>query len=153
MYVGATADLTPMLPANVSIGTNTSPWTVAGVGSLIGEVSAEIDTAVAAAGYGLPIATTATTAYARLQNLCKMGVCWQVLKSIFPDMGGPGDKVSLAADYRTAYVDGLDAIRAGSEPLIGAGLDASESVRLLPRSRSTSDTPTSTEGISLGWEP
>ena len=152
MYIGAT-DLSPMLPANVSITPTSSPWTLAGVASLISEVSAEIDSSIVAAGHGLPITSTATVAYARIQNLCKMGACWQVLKSIFPDIGGPGDKVSLAADYRTAYTDGLAAIRSGADPLVGVGGDSGETGRLLPRSRSTSGTPQSDEGISLDWEP
>lgn len=153
MYAGAT-EITPMLPAGVSIGTNTAPWTVAAVGSLICEISAEIDSAVAGAGYGVPVSSTATVAYARLQYLCKQGVCWQVLKPIFPDMGGPGDKVTLAGEYRKAYQDGLAAIRAGQEALIGASSNTSDAGRVLPRSKSSSNLGSSiASGFSLNWEP
>lgn len=153
MYIGAT-ELSLILPANVSIGTNTAPWTLGEVASLICEVSAEIDSAVVAAGYGIPIPPTATVPYGYVQRICKMGVGWQVLRTIFPDLGGPGDKTSIASDYRTAYEAGIKAIREGKMPLPGASTIAPDSGAVLPRGRSTSDAPSSiASGLSMNWEP
>lgn len=145
MYIGA-SELSLILPANVSIGTNTQPLTLGEVASVIVEVSAELDSAAAAAGYAVPVSTAATSAYAQMQRWCKQGAGAAVLGIIFPNLGGPGARSSLADDYRTAYRDALKALRKGEMPLIGASPGAAGEGRELPRSYSTSN-PTATAGV------
>lgn len=138
-YVGAT-ELTLILPQNITIDASSTPLSLGEVATILSEVQAELDSAAAAAGYALPIATGATTAYAQMQRWTKLGGAAQVLGIIFPNMGGPGSRVTLAADYAAAYRDALKALRSGMVPLIGATLDPSETVRELPRSYETSNT-------------
>lgn len=118
-YLGAT-ELTVVLPAGVSIGTNTSPLTLDEVGSMIFEVESEIDGFAAAAGYAVPIATGATYGFAAMKQAIKQGAAAAVLNVLFPTMGGPGDKTSSAATYRQAYQDFKKALAAGTLTLVGA---------------------------------
>ena len=154
-YVSAT-ELTLILPPNVSIGTNTSPLALGEVGSMIAEISAELDAAAAGAGYGVPIPTGATMAWSQMQRYTKQGAAAQVLKTIFPNLGGPGGKANLADDYWAAYQAALKAIRKGEIVFVGAGADAGGGGRELPRSYSTSNSG-ATAGVpptfDMDWAP
>lgn len=150
MYFGAT-DL--ILPAHVSIGTNTTPLNLGQVGSMIAEVQGELDAAIAAAGYAVPITSPAsggpTVGYAQVVGIAKKGVTARVLEQIFPNLpGGPGSQTSIVTDYRKDYQDALAAIRDGKLPVVGATADSSGTGRELPRSYSTSNTGASSGIVS-----
>jgi hypothetical protein len=97
--------------------------------------SAELDAAAAAAGYGVPIATTATGAYAQMQQAAQAGAAWLVLRDVFPNVSGTADRSSIASEYRDAYRGFLKMLREGTVPLVGAAQDTGTSGRQLPRSR------------------
>jgi hypothetical protein len=144
MYFGATELI---LPAHVNIGTvvtQSVPLTWAIVGSIITEVSAELDGAAAAAGYAVPVTSPAsggpTVGYGQMVGIAKKGVAARVLGNIFPNLPGAGSKASLVDEYRKEYQAALDAIRGGKLPIVGAAADTSDGGRLLPRSFSTSNT-------------
>lgn len=141
MYFGASELI---LPAHVSIGTNTSPINVAAVGTIIYEISFELDGAAAAAGYAVPVAPPAsggpTIGYAQMVGYAKKGVAARVLGNIFPNLPGAGANAgSLVDDYRKEYQAALQAIRKGELPIVGASTDTSGGGRQLPRSYSTSN--------------
>lgn len=141
------SELTTVLPAGVSIGTNTAPLTLGEVGSIIAEISAELDGAAAGAGYTVPVSSVATQAYTQMQSWTKQGAGARVLNIIFPNVsGGPGSRTTLAAEYAAAYRDALKALRRGEMPLVGADHDAGEGARELARSYATSET-TATAGV------
>lgn len=148
MYFGATELI---FPAHVSIGTNTSPINLGAVASMIVEVEGELDAALAAAGYSVPIIPPAsggpTIGYGQVVGYAKKGVAARVLETVFPNLpGGPGSKTSIVADYRADYQAALDAIRKGELPIVGASINTGEDSRLLPRSYSTSNTA-ATSGV------
>lgn len=150
MYIGAT-ELTLILPAGVSIGTNTSPFTIGEAASVIVEISAELDAAAAAAGYAIPIAPPAsggpTVGYAQMVGLAKKGVGAVILRTLFPNVGNaPGGRSTLADQYAKAYDDALKMLRKGELPIVGAGGDTSGTGRELPRSYSTTN-PNATAGV------
>lgn len=156
-YIGAT-ELSLILPANVSIGTNTVPITLDEVGSMIAEVTGRLDGALAGAGYGVPIPTTATDAYTTVQSIVKDGVGCRVMRTLFPNIGQPKDKIALAADYCEAYKQAMADIKDGSLVLVGAPKSTDESARSLPRSYSTTSGATGAETgasayITRTWEP
>lgn len=147
MYFGATE---LVLPAHVSIGTNTTP-NIGAVGSMIAEVQAELDAAMAIAGYIVPLFPPAsagpTTGYAQAVGIAKKGVTARVLETVFPNLpGGPGSRTSIIDDYRKEYQAALQAIRAGDLPIVGAPAATGEGGRSLPRSYSTSNTA-ATSGV------
>lgn len=155
-YIGAT-ELTLVLPAGISIGTNTSPLTLGEVASVIVEISAELDAAAAARGYVVPVGTSATSAYAQMQRWAKLGAGAQILGVLFPNLPGQtGGRTTLASEYRQSYQDALKALRKGDIPLVGATEDATSTVRELPRSYSSSN-PVATVGveptIDMDWSP
>ncbi len=155
-YLGAT-ELTLILPAAVSIGTDTTPLALGEVASIIAEVEARIDAAAAAAGYAVPVATGATMAIAQVKDLAKIGAAARVMGILAPNIGAPGGKTTLASEYRSEFNATLTLIRKGELPLVGAGSDAGEGARELPRSYETSN-PGGTYGgatpmISMTWEP
>jgi hypothetical protein len=143
MYFGATELI---LPAHVNIGTvvtQSVPLNWAGVGSMIVEVCAELDSAAAAAGYAVPVPPPAsggpTVGYAQMVGISKKGVAARVLGNVFPNLPGAGTKVSLVDEYRKEYQAALDAIRKGELPIVGAATDTSSVGRQLARSYSTSN--------------
>lgn len=156
VYLAAT-ELTAMLPRQVGTITGSSfPLTIDEVATIIGRVSAELDGAAGAAGYAVPVPATAAQAYAQMQEYTEQGAGWRVLRRIFP---GGGDSAShpLANDLRDAYNATLKALREGTIILIGAGSDASETARELPRSFQTSNSGTAVEAYAspmfdlTGW--
>lgn len=160
MYIGAT-ELTLILPAGVSIGTNTVPFTLGEVGSVIMEVSAELDAAAAAGGYAVPIINPAsggpTVAFGQMVGYAKKGVGAQLLRTIFPNISNaPGSRATLGDQYAKAYEDALKLLRKGELPLIGAPSDTSGTGRELPRSYHTSN-PAATVGVTphldMDWSP
>lgn len=147
MYLSATE---LVLPAHVSIGTNTSP-NIGAVGSMIAEVQAELDSAMAIGGYTVPLLPPAsggpTTGYAQVVGITKKGVTARVLETVFPNLpGGPGSRTSIVADYRAEYQEALKQIRDGDLPIVGAPQATGETGRLLPRSYSTTNTA-ATSGV------
>lgn len=145
MYLTAT-ELVVLLPAGPSIGASTRPVNSGETGTIIAEISAELDGAAAKAGYAVPISSTATVAFAQMQHWARMGAGANVLEIIFPNLGGPGGAVNIAATYRKAYEDALQRLRKGEITLIGAAEDTSGEGRELPRSYSTSN-PFATVGV------
>jgi hypothetical protein len=142
------SELTAMLPRQVGTITGSSfPLTIDEVGTIIARVSAELDGAAGAAGYAIPVPTTATQAYAQMQEYTEQGAGWRVLRRIFP---GGGDSAShpLASDLRDAYNATLKALREGTLILIGAGAAAGEDARELPRSFQTSNSGTAVEAYA-----
>lgn len=149
-YISAT-ELTQFLPQNVNITPTSAPLTDVEVLTIIGEISAELDSAAAAAGYAVPLTPPASggasSAFLQMQRWTKMGAGWQVLGIIFPSLpGAAGGGNSLASDYRDAYQAALLALRKGETPLVGAPTDESGGGRELPRSYSTSN-PCATAGV------
>lgn len=140
MYLGATELI---FPAHVSIGTNTSPMNLGGVGSIIYEVCAELDGAAAQAGYAVPVAPPAsggpTIGYGQMVGIAKKGVEARVLNFVFPNVPGASKGSSIAADYRKDYQDALAAIRKGDLPIVGASNSTGGEGRQLPRSYSTTN--------------
>lgn len=156
MYIGAT-EVSLMLPAHVSIGTNTDPVTLGEVASIIVEIGGTLDMYAAGRGYQVPIPTAATVAYAAVQRIVKDGVGWKVLGVIFPNMGGPGDSSSIVGDYRKAYTDAIAALKDGSLILSGAPLDTGQTGRVRMRSYplafGADATLAASPMIPLAWEP
>lgn len=151
-YIGAT-EVTLVLPANVSIGTNTDPLTLGEVASIIFEVEAEVNSAAAAAGYGVPVSTESPYAFALMQRTVKRGAAAAVLGIIFPNMGGPGSRTPLASEYKDAYEATLDLIRTGHEPLIDAGAAGAGGSRELARSFEVTNSISPSAVIPAGWDP
>lgn len=135
-YVSAT-DLVGLLPGMPTITASSTPLTMGEVGSITARISAELDGAAAAAGYAVPVSTTATTAYLQMEDANVLGAGWRVLGRIYPNLGGPSDKMKLATEYRDAYRDFLKALRAGTAILVGAGEETGTGARELPRYTST----------------
>jgi hypothetical protein len=96
MYLGASELL---LPAHVNITGTSVPVNIAAVGTIISEVSDEIDGAAAAAGYAVSIAPPAsggpTIGYGQMVSLAKKGVTYRVLSLVFPNLPG---KTSMVDD-------------------------------------------------------
>lgn len=144
-YIGAT-ELSGLLPNAVPTLTGSSrPLTLYEVATIIDRVSIELDTAAAAAGYLVPVSTTATQAYGQMQLYTSWGAACRTLQLIFPG-GGQSAEMPLAADYCNDYKAVLDRLRTKTEILVGAASDPSETSRELARSLSTSD-PTATAGV------
>src|SRR5690349_1915335 len=101
-YVGAT-DLVGLLPAMPTITASSVPLTMTEVAGIIGRIEANVEGAAAAAGYTVPIPTTATGAFSQVQDAVVQGAGWRVHRRLYPNMGGPADKSSLAAEMRDAY--------------------------------------------------
>lgn len=153
-YFGAT-ELTLILPAGVSIGTNTSPVSIDEVATMIAEISSDLDVTMAGKGYAVPIGTGATIAYAAVQMAAKQGVGARILQTLFPNMGGPGARTTQADDYAAAYKAFKDGITKGTVALVGASF-AGTGGRVLPRSRSTSGEPTGMSAspmVPIDWCP
>jgi hypothetical protein len=153
-YLGATE---LYLPANVSIGTDTSPLSLGRVASIIEMVSAEVDAAAAGAGYVIPIPTTATTAWLLVRRAVADGAAWRALTVVYPGMGGPGDRASIASEYRGQYLAFLRGLSAGELKLPGIDADAGTGGRELPRSHTFSAATAVERGasalLSIMWEP
>lgn len=151
-YIAAT-ELTLILPANVSIGTNTAPLRLGEVASIIAEVESKFDSVAAAAGYAVPI-SSAAAAFPMVQQVVKDGAGARVLKILFPR-----GEMRTAEEWQAAYEAALKAIRAADIVLPGAAEEAGESNRLLPRSFSTSGLAASdlesgaSAYIPRTWEP
>jgi hypothetical protein len=157
VYLAAT-ELTLRLPANVSIGTNTSPLSLGEVGSIIGEVSAQFDSVAARAGYTVPIAQSATLSMPLIQQIVRDGAGARVLRILF--WGTDSAPLTTAEEWEASYKEALRLISDADMLLPGAGEEAGESGRMLPRSFSTSYAGIATSletGASVyvprTWEP
>jgi hypothetical protein len=143
------------LPAAVGTITGSSlPLTIGEVATVCEQISAELDSAAAAAGYAVPISTTATAAYGQMQLLTVRGAGCHTLRVIFP--GSEAGKMPLADTYCAAYAEALKMLRAGDYILIGAPPGPEGQGRELPRSYSTSN-PLATSGVdpqaTMDWVP
>jgi hypothetical protein len=118
------------------------------VASIIFEVEAELDGYAAAAGYSVPVSTAATYAFGTMQLQTKNGAGARVLGILFPNMGGPGGKATLATDYQTAYMTFVRSLRDGKVALVGAGLSGGEEARALPRAGAAAS-----QTVPFDWTP
>lgn len=135
-YVVA-SEFTPLLPRAAGTITGSSiPLNMSEVASMADRISLTLDSAAAAAGYSVPIPTSAAAAYAQMVEYTQYGLGWRVLRTIFPAQEAA--RMPLAEEYRQAYYDALNALRDGKLTLIGAGTDPGEGSRELPRSFQTS---------------
>lgn len=131
-YIGAT-DL--IFPAGVTISPTSSPYDFAAIDVLIAELGAEVEGYAAAAGYEVPISSTATMAYESMRRAVKNGVYGVVLNTIFPNLSNnTGDKSqSLASTYEKAYNAFKAGLASGSLILVGAASAGEDEGRVLPR--------------------
>lgn len=137
-YLSATADFIPRLPQSAGTFTGSSmPLSVGAVASLLEEFSLTVDGAAAAAGYAVPVSSTATSAFAQMGQIVRHGAAWEVLRTIFPGQSGQGDRASVADDYRIAYENAVRALRRGELALVGAASSSGDGGRVLPRSAET----------------
>ena len=129
MAYWSASDLAVLLPMPNQgvplVGPSTNPVNMSRLGTMIDEISAHLDTAIAAAGYGTPIASSMTPAFDYAKFVSLTGIRWRVLQ----DMGSP----SAAGADRDFYLSELDRIREGIIPLPGAAGAPGEAGRLLPR--------------------
>jgi hypothetical protein len=143
-YLSATPVI-DLLPGVPTVTGSSIPLTTSEVATIIARVSAEVDSALAGAGYAVPVDSSAS-GYAFVQEVTNYGTSWKVLRAFFPNLGGPGGDIGLASEYRDAYRAALTAIRKGEQTIIGAALDTSGQGRNLLRSYSTSN-PMATAGV------
>lgn len=136
-YLSA-SELTSRLPAAVSIGTNTSPISLAEVASWIQAVGARVNGAAAAAGYALPISPSYGDAYAQIQEIVADGVTCRILRVLAPHVTSSTRQVSVAKDYCDAYEQAMKELRDGDLILPDAPQDTTGTGRELPRSWETS---------------
>jgi hypothetical protein len=137
-YLAAT-ELTSILPWGATIGDTTYPLNLGEVASICDEVSAELDGAVSAAGYTVPIGTAAPLALSQMKRWTKFGAGAIVMETLLPNVGGVGGKSSPIADrWQTAYDNAIKAIEDGKFALPGVAKDSGETGRALPRSYTTS---------------
>lgn len=155
-YLSA-SEIAVILPAGASIGTNTIPLALGEVGSIIGQVSAEVDGYLAAAGISVPISTSATQAYPQVQRIVTYGVAAQILSTLFPNTGG--GRTTTASEYKDSYEKALKMIADKKLILVGASPDTGEAGRALPRSYSTSNSGdeaaefSASPMIPMDWQP
>lgn len=122
----ALSELLPQPVVGVPLITATSaPVSLQKFSELIELVEGTLHGAIAAAGYAVPIPSTAEDAWDYVRGVVRDGAGYEALKMI------PGGKAS-ADEYKFAYRRALEEIRSGEQPLI-TGLDTSESGRGLPR--------------------
>lgn len=126
-----------VFPAGVNLTGSSNPYTLAAAGSLIFEIEGEVDGYAAAAGYAVPIDPTATYAYATVRGAVKNGVMAAMLSTLFPTMGGPGDRTTTAAMCRQAYADFKRGVAKGDLSLVDAAKASGEGGRTLPRAGGT----------------
>lgn len=135
-YVGAT-EVTLILPAPVSIGTNTGPLTLSEVASAIQRHGARVNVAAAGAGYAVPVSPSALDAYSMIQDAVIQGVAGWIMGIYGPNVpAGPGS--TLAGQFTKAYEDFLEQLRDGDILLPDVGRDTDG--RQLPRSFETTNT-------------
>lgn len=132
-YVGAT-ELVGLLPGMPTFSATSQPLTVDEVAGIVQRIESNIEGAAAAAGYTIPVSSTATVAWSQITDAVVQGSGWRVLRRLYPNMGGPSDKTSLAAEMRDSYLAFVKELKTGKLPLVGAGSDATAGTRELPRS-------------------
>lgn len=100
-------------PLNSAIGelSDETALTTAGAGTLITQVSAELDGRLRAKGYLIPVIDT--EALATLRAYCMSGSAARILRSLFPAATGVGGDGGAAAAHEKAYADGLALIDRG----------------------------------------
>jgi hypothetical protein len=145
-YIGAT-DLTLLLPAQVSIGTNTLPLTLDEVGSIVFQYEAELNAAAAHAGYAVPIQSAASLSYGLMALNTQRGAAAHVLGILFPNA-----EFTLAKDYRDAYQLFLRQLAAGKLTLPDVDSPGAEG-RALPRSFEVTHDVAPSPLVGVGWDP
>lgn len=103
-------DVSPLISAIGELGDETQ-LTQAGAGTLITQVSAEIDGHLRARGYVIPV--TDTEALATLRATGMSGSAARILRSLFPSATGVSGDAGAAAAHEKAYERGLDLIDDG----------------------------------------
>lgn len=152
-YLSATQAISLLPAAAASITGSSVPLNLGEVDTISDRVSAELDAAAAAAGYTVPVSTGASVARLQMAQWAQYGVGWLVLRTLLPNIGGPGDRASVAAEYRDAYQNALKMLRDGQAVLVGADIDTGSSVRQLPRSWETSHSWPATPMVAAGYQP
>ena len=122
------SDLSLMLPQPVQgvpmVSATSRPVNMTGFQSIIDQISAQVDSAIAAAGYGAPI-PSGVLAHDYIRFVTTLGSRWRVLI----DMGS----ASAGKHDQEAYYRELDLIREGIVPLVGAPPGGGAGGRVLPR--------------------
>jgi hypothetical protein len=146
-YTDASA-LAAFLPANqgLPILTASSFPNLNGAATIIAMVSAELDGAALAAGYSVPIPSTASAARLQMSQYTLEGAAARALRTLLPHLA-PNDQVNYASILDTQYRQALDHIRQGHTLLVDAPRDTGAE-RPLPRSNFTKD-PTSSWDLPL----
>lgn len=103
-------DVSPLISAIGELGDETQ-LTQAGAGTLITQVSAEIDGYLRARGYVIPV--TDNEALATLRATCMSGSAARILRSLFPATTGVSGDAGAAASHEKTYQAGLDLIDKG----------------------------------------
>lgn len=146
-YLGAT-ELAGLLPNVVgTISGSSMPITMGEVATFCERASIELDSAAAIGGYVVPIASTATQAYAQMALYTSWGAACLTLRTIFPAQGGPGDQMPTAEHYCEDFQNVLSRLRDKIEVLVGAPVDTSGQYRSLGRSYAVTN-PLATSGVT-----
>jgi hypothetical protein len=107
------------------ITATSNPVNLAKFADLIDLTEGAVHGAAAAAGYAIPIPSTATDAWEYIRGVVRDGAGYEALKMI------PGGGVS-AAEFRAAFNRAMDEIRSGKQPILSSK-DTGETGRGLPR--------------------
>lgn len=112
MAYAAISDIQGLM-AKFTIGASTKPTTTQ-VTTIITQVSAEIDSVIAGAGYAVPVMAPAWFLDA-LKILNGYGAASAVLRSMFPEKSGAGEAaVAMESYYATQYQRGLKRLETGA---------------------------------------
>jgi hypothetical protein len=114
-------DVSPLISAIGELGDETQ-LTQAGAGTLITQVSAEIDGHLRAKAYALPVEDD--EAIATLLAICMSGSAGRILRSLFPAASGVSGDAGAAAAHEKVYADGLALIDRGglSADMVSSGM-------------------------------
>ena len=105
------ADIQGMM-AKFKLSASTTP-TIAQADDIIDDISAEIDSVIAGAGYAVPV-TSPVWFLRALRMLNRYGATSAVLRSMFPQKSGAGEAaVAIESYYATQYQRGLKRLATG----------------------------------------
>lgn len=141
------ADIQGMI-AKFTINGTSSPSS-AQAANIIGQISAEIDSMIADAGYAVPVTTPAWFVDA-LKLLNGYGAAALILRSMFPDARGSGESaVAEYSYYATEYSKGLKRLQEG----VGIPPEVPSSSGMVSASTYFTRNPDSEETLGVIAEP
>lgn len=112
MAYAALSDINGLI-AKFAVTASTKPTNTQAT-TIINDVSAEIDSVIAGAGYAVPV-TSPTWFLDALKILNGYGAASAVLRSMFPEKSGAGEAaVSMESYYATQYQRGLKRLETGA---------------------------------------